>query len=137
MLNIVTLVGRLTRDPELRKTASGMSVAGFTLACDDSRKGANGEKTTIFIPVTVWDKTAEVCAKFTRKGDLVGISGRLTQRKYTNKDGVEVTSTEVNATTLELMQPKGENPTSEQQPAPTPTTGNTASIEVKDDDLPF
>ena len=63
MINSVVLVGRLTRDPELRKTNSGMSVASFTLAVDDSFRGQNGEKVTIFMPVSVWGKSADNVAK--------------------------------------------------------------------------
>ena len=74
-----------------------MSVASFTIAVDDSRKGPNGEKVTVFMPITVWGAAADTVVKFTRKGALVGVVGRITQRKYTNRNGVEVTSTEVSA----------------------------------------
>lgn len=149
MVNSVVLVGRLTRDPELRKTGSGMSVASFTLACDDSRKGPNGEKVTIFIGVTAWGNLADTVVKFTRKGALVGVVGRLTQRKYTNKANVEVTVTEINANQVEFMEPKGAAGTNEagfvsDAPSPAmenqatePQAKNTESIDLVDDDLPF
>ena len=92
MVNNVVLVGRLTRDPELRRTTSGLSVASFTIAVDDSRKGPNGEKVTVFMPVSIFGKSADTVVKFTRKGNLVGVIGRLTQRKYTRRsDNVEIT----------------------------------------------
>lgn len=151
MINSVVLVGRLTRDPELRKTSSGKSVASFTLAVDDSFKGPNGEKVTIFMPVTVWGNTAETVAKFTRKGSLVGVTGRLTQRKYVRKtDNVEITSTEVSANGVEFLEPKGASnsvssgytpdapaPQPASQVNPTQESKNLDSIDVVDDDLPF
>lgn len=146
MLNVITLVGRLTRDPELRKTQSGQAVASFTLACDESRKGPNGEKSTIFIAVSVFGNSADSVAKFTRKGSLVGVTGRLTQRKYTRKsDNVEVTATEIVANQVEFMEPKGANeqgkeegaaPAS-QEPAPANQSQNLQQFDVVDDDLPF
>jgi single-strand DNA-binding protein len=86
----------LTRDPELRKTTSGLAVASFAIAVDDSRKGPNGTKNTIFMNCSIFGNTGENVAKFTRKGSLVGIEGRLNQRKYTRKtDNVQSRSTEL------------------------------------------
>ncbi|MDO5330028.1 MAG: single-stranded DNA-binding protein [Bacillota bacterium] len=148
MVNSVVLVGRLTRDPELRRTQSNMSVASFTLACDETRRGPNGEKTTIFIGVSVFGNSADSVAKFTRKGSLVGVVGRLTQRKYTNRNGVEVTATEIVANQVEFLEPKGNGPTNDAgytPDAPSPRMSNQASeassnvdsIDIVDDDLPF
>lgn len=150
MVNSVVLVGRLTRDPELRKTSTGMSVASFTIAVDDSRKGPNGEKVTVFMPVTVWGNMADTVVKFTRKGSLVGVVGRLTQRKYTNRNGVEVTSTEVSANQVEFLESKNARGQDDMgyapdQPAPGVTnqakakeeSKNLDSIDIVDDDLPF
>ena len=151
MVNSVVLVGRLTRDPELRKTSSGMSVGSFTIAVDDSRKGPNGEKVTVFMPVTVWGAAADTLVKFTRKGSLVGVTGRITQRKYTNRNGVEVTSTEVSANQVDFLEPKNASKGQDDmgfapdQPAPGPSnqarakeeSKNLDSIDIVDDDLPF
>lgn len=152
MVNNVVLVGRLTRDPELRKTSTGMSVASFTLACDDSRKGPNGEKVTIFMGVSVFGNAADSVAKFTRKGSLVGVVGRLTQRKYIRRnDNAEVTVTEITANQVEFLEPKGANPVADsgyQPDAPTPGgvpsqvnssqgSQNLDAIDIVDDDLPF
>ena len=82
MINRVVLVGRLTRDPELRKTTTGTSVASFTLAVDNRLKDANGQYTTSFIPCVVWKEQAENCVRFIHKGSLVGVEGRLNQRNY-------------------------------------------------------
>ena len=89
MLNRIVLTGRLTRDPELRRTTSDMGVASFTIAVDDNVKGPNGEKTTTFIGVTVWDKQADTVAKFLRKGALVGVDGRIRQRTFERRDGTK------------------------------------------------
>lgn len=110
MVNNVVLVGRLTRDPEVRRTQTGTAVASFTIAVDDSRRGPNGEKVTIFMPVSVFGKSADSVSRFTKKGSLVGVIGRLTQRKYVRRtDNVEVTSTEIVANQVEFMEPKGSN----------------------------
>ena len=152
MVNNVVLVGRLTRDPELRKTSAGMSVASFTLACDDSRKGPNGEKVTIFMNVSVFGNSADTVVKFTRKGSLVGVVGRLTQRKYTRRtDNVEVTTTEITANQVEFLEPKGANNSTSDSGyrADAPVNNDFAqvnnqqgsqnldTIDVVDDDLPF
>ena len=75
MLNRIVLTGRLTRDPELRRTLNEMSVASFTLAVDDGFKDQQGNPTTTFIDVTLFDKQADNVAKFCRKGSLVGVDG--------------------------------------------------------------
>lgn len=144
MLNRAILIGRLTRDPELRKTASGLAVASFTVACDDSYKGPNGEKNTLFMNVSVFGPRGENVAKFTRKGSLVAVQGRLNQRKYTRKDNVQMTTIELIADGVDFLDPKGTNP-SVGNPAPAPSApidaqpegGNLDSIDVVDDDLPF
>ena len=80
-LNSVVLIGRLVRNPELRKTNSGVAVVSFTVAVDNITK-AGAEKSTSFIPCTSWNKTAELVAKYCTKGSLVAIDGRLNQRSY-------------------------------------------------------
>lgn len=146
MLNSIVLVGRLTRDPENRATNNGTSVASFTLASDDRR---GGQKNTLFIPVTVFGKQAEFVCKYFNKGSLIGVVGRLTQRKYTNKAGVEVTSTEIVAERVDFVDSKGSN-SSENDSGYTPDTPYGGSVKsqgnssvssgldpVLSDDLPF
>ena len=87
MLNHIVMMGRLTRDPELRQTGSGTSVASFTIAVDRDRKTAEGEKETDFIDVVAWRHTAEFVSKFFTKGKLAVVSGRLQIRSWTDKDG--------------------------------------------------
>lgn len=150
MLNRIIMIGRLTRDPELRKTPSGLSVASFTIACDDNRKGPNGEKQTVFMNCSLFGQTAEFAGKYARKGNLVAIQGRLTQRKYVRRtDNVQVTATDIVADDFQLLEPKNSSTansdagyTADVAPnsAPTPQTQNSDgldSIDVVDDDLPF
>lgn len=146
MINRVVLVGRLTRDPELRRTTNGTSVASFTIAIDNRAKGPNGEKTTSFIPCTVWNQAAENVSRFTRKGSLVGIEGRLNQRSYESKDNRKVSVIEVICDSVQFLERKDENATSEpvqeygyQEKAKEvePETNNVEGIDLVEDDLPF
>ncbi len=146
MINRVVLVGRLTRDPELRRTTNGTSVASFTIAIDNRTKGPNGEKTTSFIPCTVWNQAAENVSRFTRKGSLVGVEGRLNQRSYESKDNRKVSVIEVICDSVQFLERKDENATSEsvqeygyqeKVKEVEPETTNVAGIDIVEDDLPF
>ena len=95
MLNHIVLMGRLTRDVELRTTQSGVSVASFTLACDRDFGGRDGEKETDFIDCVAWRSTADFAAKYFSKGRMAVVSGRLQIRPWTDKDGNKRYSTEV------------------------------------------
>ena len=87
MLNHISIMGRLTRDPELKHTTSGVPVASFTLAVDRDFKSGSGEKETDFIDVVAWRNTAEFVSKYFAKGRAAVVAGRLQIRKYTDKDG--------------------------------------------------
>ena len=87
MLNSVIIMGRLTRDPEMRHTQNGTAVASLTLACDRDFKPKNGEKETDFIDVVVWGKTAEFAANYFTKGRMAIVEGRLQVRGWQDKDG--------------------------------------------------
>ena len=104
MINRVVLVGRLTRDPELRTTGSGISVATFTLAVDRQYTNAQGERGADFISCVIWRKSAENFCNFTSKGSLVGIDGRIQTRSYDNKDGQRVYVTEVVVDNFALLE---------------------------------
>ena len=96
MLNHITIMGRLTRDPELRRTNSGIAVASFTLAVDRDFSGKDGgEKETDFIDCTAWRNTAEFVSKYFTKGRMAVVSGRLQIRNYTDKEGNKRRSAEV------------------------------------------
>lgn len=96
MLNHIVLMGRLTRDPELRRTGSGIAVASFTIAVDRDFSGKDsGEKETDFIDIVAWRQTGEFVSKYFTKGRMAVVSGRLQIRKWQNKDGENRYSTEV------------------------------------------
>ena len=95
MLNKIILMGRLTRDPELRHTGNGTAVASFTLAVDRDFKSQSGERETDFIDIVVWRSTAEFVSKYFSKGRMAVVEGRLQVRDWTDKDGTRRRSTEV------------------------------------------
>lgn len=96
MLNHITIMGRLTRDPELRRTGSGVAVASFTLAVDrDFSNKESGEKETDFIDCVAWRQTGEFVSKYFRKGSMAVVSGKLQIRSWTDKDGNKRRSAEV------------------------------------------
>ena len=103
MLNRVILIGRLTKDVDLRYAPNGTAVASFTLAVDRFRKNADGEKEADFIPIVVWQKQAENCAEYLRKGSLAAVDGRIQVRSYTDKRGDKRYATEVVAESVRFL----------------------------------
>ena len=137
MINRIILVGRLTKDPELRKTNNDTAVASFTLAVDNRTKDQDGNRTTTFVTVVVWNQQAENVSKFLRKGALVGVDGRLVQRNFERRDGSKGSVLEVVADSVQFLEPKGER-TSEQVNEIKDESRNLDIIEdTVDDDLPF
>lgn len=106
MINNVVLVGRMTRDAELRYTGSGTAVASFSIAVERTFTNAQGERETDFINCVAWRKTAEIISNFTRKGSLVGVTGRIQTRNYTNNEGRKVYITEVVCENFQMLEPK-------------------------------
>jgi single-strand DNA-binding protein len=104
MLNRVVLVGRLTRDPELRYTPNGVAVATFTIAVNRTFSNQQGEREADFINVIVWRKAAENVANFLKKGSLAGVDGRLQSRSYENNEGRRVYVTEVVASAVQFLE---------------------------------
>ena len=104
MINNVVLVGRMTRDAELRYTPSNVAVATFSLAVNRNFKGANGERETDFINCVIWRQQAENLANWAKKGALIGITGRIQTRNYENQQGQRVYVTEVVADTFQLLE---------------------------------
>jgi single-strand DNA-binding protein len=109
MINNVTLVGRLTKDADLRYTSDGTATASFSLAVNRPFKSASGEREADFINCVIWRKNAENFANFTHKGSLVGITGRIQTRNYEGKDGNRVYVTEVVADNFALLEKKSDN----------------------------
>lgn len=97
MLNHIVIMGRLTRDPELRTTQSQINVASFTVAVDRDYSGQGQEKQTDFIDVVAWRQTGEFVSKYFQKGSMIVVSGRLQSRKWTDREGNNRTSWEINA----------------------------------------
>ena len=161
MLNRVVLVGRLTRDPELRVSQSNVSVANFNLAVNRPFTDKNGERGADFINCVVFNKQAENLNKYTIKGSLVGIDGRIQTRNYENKDGVRIFVTEVVCDSVQYLDTKGSNSDTggnqqgnnsnnrQQQSGSSnvsygtqkndenPFANSRGSVDIQDDDLPF
>ena len=140
MINNTTLVGRLVKDIDLRYTSNGTATGTFTLAVNRNFKNAAGEIEADFINCVIWRKAAENFANFTRKGSLVGITGRIQTRNYENKEGQRVYVTEVVADNFALLEKKSDNepqaPRQTQRQAD-PFASHGESIQIDDDSLPF
>ena len=159
MLNVVAIMGRLARDPELRQTTTGKSVASFTIACDrNGKRDANGQSQADWIPVTAWDRTAEFVCKYFQKGSLIAVDGRLQSRSYQDKNGNNRTAIEIVANNVNFAGPKSANaapsmganygapmaepaarPAVQQAPAPSYSAGSNDDFALIEDegDLPF
>ncbi|EKB3549491.1 single-stranded DNA-binding protein [Listeria monocytogenes] len=109
MMNRVVLVGRLTKDPDLRYTPAGVAVATFTLAVNRTFTNQNGEREADFIQCVVWRKPAENVANFLKKGSLAGVDGRVQTRNFEGNDGKRVFVTEIVAETVQFLEPKNNN----------------------------
>ena len=162
MINNVVLVGRMTRDAELRYTPSNQAVATFTLAVNRNFKNQNGEREADFINVVIWRQQAENLANWAKKGALIGVTGRIQTRSYDNQQGQRVYVTEVVAESFQLLESRtaregqgggysagnsftGGNNSPYQAPAQsTPNFAREESpfgannpMDISDDDLPF
>lgn len=138
-MNRVILVGRLTKDPELRYTQSGKGVASFTIAVNRLFK-TNGEQEADFINGVVWGKPAENLANYMKKGSQIGVDGRIQTRSYDNNEGKRVYVTEVVADSISFLDTKGQsqnNRPQQQQKNDNPFANNGEPVEVDDDTLPF
>lgn len=107
MINRVILVGRLTKDPELRYTPNGVAVATFTLAVNRTYTNQQGEREADFINCIVWRRQAENVANYLKKGSLAGVEGRIQTRSYENQEGRKVYVTEVVADSVQFLEPRG------------------------------
>jgi single-strand DNA-binding protein len=138
MLNRVILIGRLTKDPDLRYTPAGVAVCQFTLAVDRPFT-KDGEREADFIPVVTWRQLAETCANYLRKGRLTAVEGRIQVRSYENNEGKRVYVTEVIADNVRFLESsrqengQGESRSSNQDPF----SDQAKPIDISNDDLPF
>lgn len=144
MMNSTCLVGRLTKDVELRYTPSNVAVATFTLAVNRTFKNENGEREADFINCVMWRQQAENLANWAKKGALIGITGRIQTRSYDNQQGQRVYVTEVVAEQFQLLESRnsqgqqgnqGQRAQAQQQAPDFSRDGNT--FDISDDMLPF
>ena len=147
-MNSVCLVGRLTRDPELKFTGNNIAVATFNLAVNRNFKDANGERETDFINCVIWRQQAENLANWAKKGALIGITGRIQTRSYENQQGQRVYVTEVVAENFQMLESRSareggnaNNSYSQQQGTNFARESrpyhNSNPIDISSDDLPF
>ena len=156
MINNVVLVGRLTKDPDLKYTGNGTAVATFTLAVNRNFTNQSGEREADFINCVIWRKPAETLANYAKKGVLIGVTGRIQTRSYDNQQGQRVYVTEVVADNFQLLESKKADSSQNTQGsgASNSQTNNytrnqqnrnndesdpfgNSSIDISDDDLPF
>ncbi|HLS35786.1 MAG TPA: single-stranded DNA-binding protein [Bacillota bacterium] len=157
MMNRAVLVGRLTRDPDLRYTPNGVAVANFTLAVNRPFTNQQGERDADFINCVVWRRQAENLANYMKKGSMVGVDGRIQTRTYEDQDGKTVYVTEVVADNVHFLESRGSSrrqeessgmgtqgfqqgtqPTHDQgQQDDSPFSQDGEPIDISDDDLPF
>ena len=146
MINNLTLIGRLTKDVELKYTPANQAVAQFTLAVNRTFKNANGERESDFINCVIWRKSAENFANFAKKGALIGITGRIQTRNYENQQGQRVYITEVIAENFQMLESRNQQQgqqqaqtqqaTQQQAKQPDPFAGG-SPMSLNDDSLPF
>lgn len=156
MINNVTLVGRLTKDPDLKYTGNGTAVATFTLAVNRNFTNQSGEREADFINCVIWRKPAETLANYAKKGVLIGVTGRIQTSSYDNQQGQKVYVTEVIADNFQLLESKKADSSQNTQGSGVsnsqtnnytrnqPNRNNdesepfgNSSIDISDDDLPF
>ena len=146
MLNHITIMGRLVRDPDYRTTGSGLSVSNFSVAVDRDFKTDSGEKETDFIDCVAWRNTAEFITKYLHKGSMVVVSGRLQIRSWTDKDGNKRRTAEVVADNVYFAESKRQAdsnsasapaPAMSYQPPVVPADSDFALLDGDDEHLPF
>ena len=153
MINRTVLVGRLTKDPELRYTSGNIAFARFTLAVNRTFAGPSGEREADFIQCIAWRRQAENLARFVRKGSLIGVEGRIQTGSYDDKDGIRKFTTDVVCDSVQFLEPKGSDNAApqdrdfnndykqsfyEERPQQRKEQQSSIpSIDVTEDDLPF
>jgi single-strand DNA-binding protein len=157
MINRIVLVGRLTKDPDLRYTPNGVAVANFTLAVNRPFTNQQGDRDADFVPIVVWRRQAENVANYLKKGSLAGVDGRLQTRNYENNEGRRIYVTEVMGDSVQFLEPKGSgqgqsqnqgqnrgpagdyngNDRNQSRSNDDPFANEGKPIDISDDDLPF
>lgn len=137
MINNVVLIGRLTRDVELRYTPNNVAVGAFTLAVNRNFKNAAGDREADFINCVIWNKQAENLANWTKKGHLIAITGRIQTRSYDNQQGQRVYVTEVVAESFQLLEKRDNSANYSNMDEQMPPGMSGQPMDISDDDLPF
>jgi len=142
MLNRVILIGRLTKDPELRYTPNGVAVTTFTLAVERNYTNQQGQREADFINIVTWRNLAETVANYLKKGRLIAVEGRIQIRNYENNEGKRVYVTEVVADNVRFLESKNSQSQREQRNSDNdqkqdPFVDDGSPIDISDDDLPF
>ena len=143
MINMVALMGRLTYEPELRQTTTGVSVLRFQVACDRNYQKSGAERQADFIDCVAWRQTAEFISRYFHKGSMIAVEGTIQTSNYTDKDGNNRKQVEVLANNVSFCGSKAENGTTNpafSQPAPSYASADNTDFEEivdDDDDLPF
>ena len=148
-MNNVVLVGRLTREPEVRYTPNGAQVTSFTIAVDRDFQTRNGERQTDFLDIQVWNKQAESCAKYLSKGKMVSVQGSIRTESYTDRNGVQRRAWRINANRVQFLTPignsnnnngvqrQGETPMFEPNFDPSQSLKPNEWSAIEDDEIPF
>lgn len=151
MINNTVLIGRVTKDIELKQTQANKSVTQFVLAVNRQFKNANGEREADFINIVAWGKTAELLAQYVHKGSQIGVVGRIQTRNYENQQGQRVYITEVIAENFQMLESRNQQqgqqqaqPQQAKQQSSTPNFGRDSDpfssdspMNLNSDDLPF
>ncbi|MBS8011090.1 single-stranded DNA-binding protein [Streptococcus suis] len=137
MINNVVLIGRLTRDVELRYTPNNVAVGAFTLAVNRNFKNVAGDREADFVNCVIWNKQAENLANWTKKGHLIGITGRIQTRSYDNQQGQRVYVTEVVAESFQLLEKRDNAANHSSMDEQMPPGFGGQPMDITDDDLPF
>ena len=140
-MNRLTIIGNLTKDPEVRTTTSGKTVCGFTVAVNRRQKKEDGKSEADFFNVSAWNELGEICSKYLAKGRKVAVVGSVSVHAYKGNDGNSYGSLDVMATEVEFLTPRGtedqRHPEVESaQPEP-PKDAQTGMVQTNPDDLPF
>ena len=137
-MNKVILVGNLTRDPELTETNNGTYVCRFSIAVTRDYANSEGNRETDFFNITAWNKQAEICGKHLKKGSKVGVVARLQNRSYDDKDGIKRYVTDIIASEVEFLSPKGSQAENDAEGSVSSSTRVRPTLEAIDDNqLPF
>lgn len=143
MVNRVVVIGRLARDPELRRTNSGIAVCSFTLAVTNRTKNADGSASTSFFTCNAWNKLAEIVNQYCRKGSQICVDGRLQENKFQRKDGTNASRIEIIAENIELLgkkssdESKNNGYSSDVSSTDNFEKSDSVVDDLADDDLPF